>query len=610
MKQNQWKNILPCIWSTAGIFVFSGILFLLYQLSQYLLFRLGGIFLLLLATVNLLLLLFGWEPKSTGKDAESAEPSQSERVTAAAANEGEKVEPQGAEKKAKRRSAWRKVDWGGRVKSCLRAVGQFFAKIWRHLQGCLLAKVLIGGFIWFGAGAWSTPATETLAYWHLVLLVAAFVLAIVLDKLCKHTEAKNSFCAMLLRNARAFFALAKLILAVTAIAVMLRLLNIFDIQKYVIYGLTVLFYYVGALIVASLVVRFIRKEMATAPGIVIFLPFLNADIKELAVLSFLEENTGITLRSLWSIKYVKSILPYTVLIAALLFWVSTGIVYVQSHQEAAVYRLGVLQEQVLEPGLHFRLPYPLEQAEVYDTKTVNKVTIGYKSSENIDNVWTEAHGDSEYKLLLGSGNELVSINLRVEYRIKDLKQYLSVSTTPERLLEAKAYELITDRTINTDLETILSTNRETFATTLHEQLTEEIDELGLGIEVVDVIMESIHPPVDVAQVYQDFIGAEIDAERLILDAEAKAAVKVAEAESEARDLINIANVEYYQKLAAAKTEIAEFMAAVDASNAFPDEYSYYRYLEAIGTAYQKSKLIILGDGVDGARLYFGDIPGN
>jgi len=596
MKRNQWKNILPCIWSTAGIFVFSGTLFLLYSMSRYLPLQLGGIFLLLLGVVNLLLLLFGWEPPSAAAEEDRGAPEEA-RTT---------VSAEGEQKAPKRSMPRDRIDWKKALKASARALVRLLLRIYRPLQIVLLAAALIGSFFWFGAMAWSAPAEATPAYWHLVVLVAAFVVAIILDKLCKHTKTENRFCAMLLRNARAFFALTKLILVVSAVALTLKVLRIFDIQTYVIWGLTALFYYVGVLIAVSLTARIIRKELSSAPGIVIFLPFLNADIKELAVVSFLEENTGITLRSLWSIKYVQSILPYTVLIAALLFWCSTGIVYVQSHQEAAVWRLGALQEEILEPGLHLRLPYPLEKAEVHNTKTINKVTIGYNSTENVDNVWTEAQ-EEEYKLLLGSGNELVSINLRVEYRIKDLRKYLTVSASPDKLLEAKAYELITDRTINTDLETILSTNRETFATTFHTQLTEELDRLDIGVEVVNVIMESIHPPVEVAQVYQDFIGAEIDAERLILDAEAKAAVTVAEAQSAARDLINTANVDYFQKLAAAKTEIAEFMAAVDASNAFPDEYSYYKYLNAIGSAYQKAKLIIVGEGVDGTRLYYGNL---
>ena len=350
----------------------------------------------------------------------------------------------------------------------------------------------------------------------------------------------------------------------------------------------------------------IKKEIATSPGIVIFLPFLGGDIKELEVLAFLETNTGITLRSLWSMRFIKSILPYTAILGAILLWLSTGLVYVQSHQEAAVYRFGHLQEETLSPGLHMTFPWLIDKTEIHDTETIRKVTIGYKADENVDNVWTEAHGGNEYKLLLGSGKELVSINLRVEYKISDLKQYLSLSSSPDSILEAKAYELILSRTINTDLESILSTNRESFAKSLEAELSESVERVGMGLEIVSVIMESVHPPVEVAEVYQAFIGAEIDAEEMILTAQGEASQIVASAETGAKIAINDAKVDYFEKVSAAKVEISEFMAAVEASEAFPNEYAYYRYLGAISKAYSSSKLIILGDGVDGTRLYYGN----
>lgn len=102
----------------------------------------------------------------------------------------------------------------------------------------------------------------------------------------------------------------------------------------------------------------------SAPDVVILLPFINGDIKELAVLSFLEENTGITLRSLWSLKFVKRILPYWIA-SALLFRGSTGIAYVESRQEAEIYRVGILREEMPEQRLHLTLPCPIDRSEAF-----------------------------------------------------------------------------------------------------------------------------------------------------------------------------------------------------------------------------------------------------
>ena len=589
MNQKRASSLMPILVSTCGIFSFFGILLFLYRSGNYLPFLPAAIFFLLLGSVNLLLWLFR-------KDIplKAAAPLSDE-----AGNEGT----------SSTESGWKKR--GTSILTVLRKLSHLLGIAYNRLRvklaGIFLLGALVGTCIWFGVRAFAEPTVPTPAYWHLVVLVALFIIAIILDKLCKHTVSNDRFVTALLKNFRAFFNLAKIVTLLLAVAVALIMLNIYDIQKYLIYAFAVLFYYVATMILVSLAVHMLRRELDTSPTVVILLPFFGADAKELSVISFLEENTGITLRSLWSIKYVRKILPITVLGMLFLLWFSTGIVYVESHQEAVVYRLGSMQDQTLEPGLHLTLPYPFDKTEIYNTKTINKITIGYKSDENVDNVWTKDHGDSEYKLLLGSGNELVSLNLRVEYRIDDLKEYLQNTTSPDRIVEAKAYELTTSRTMTTDLQTLLTVDREKFANDFREDLAAAVDESNTGIEIVNVIMESIHPPVEVAQVYQDFIGVGIDAERILIEARAQAAVRGFEATSQRIQILNSANTVYYNRVATARSEVAEFMAAVEAYNGNPETYTYYKYMEAIGTAYQGANLVILGKGVDGSRIIWGTL---
>ncbi len=591
MNKQSASRRLPLLLSTGGIFIFFGIMFYLYQSGSYLPFLLGSIFFLLLGAINLILWLFRKEIplKEIVKD----EDTQSDASPAPEANQ--------------KKSAT--VGFGKAILSGLsklpRLLGTYYNRTRGRIAALLLFAALIGACVWFGIRAFGQTPAHTLAYWHLVVLVATFIIAIILDKLCKHTESDDGFATALLKNFRAFFNLVKIVTLLCAVAVALVMLNIYDVQKYLVYALAVLFYYVAAMILISLSVRILRRELSVSPTVVILLPFFGADAKELSIISFLEENTGITLRSLWSIKYIRKIFPVAVLGTFLLLWFSTGIVYVESHQEAVVYRLGTMQEETLEPGLHLTLPYPFDKAEIYNTETINKITIGYRSDENVDNVWTKDHGDSEYKLLLGSGNELVSLNLRVEYKIGDLKEYLQNTSTPDRIVEAKAYELTTNRTMTTDLHTLLSVDREEFANSFLKELDAAVKSSNTGIEIVNVIMESIHPPVEVAQVYQDFIGVGIDAERIIIEAEARAAVRGFEAESQRIQILNSANTVYYDRIASARSEVAEFMAAVEAYNGNPDTYTYYKYMDAIGNAYRSANLVILGNDIDGSRIIWG-----
>ncbi len=438
-----------------------------------------------------------------------------------------------------------------------------------------------------------------------VVLLFFFIVYIAAEKWLKHTEEGDTRVLALLRNLRGALAISRFAMLLTIVSAVLKILNIYDAQKWLSWALAALWIYASVFVTLSLLVLFIKKEVLTSPKINVPLPFAGGGDRDLGVLSYLEENTGITMRSLFSLRMARAILPYTLLVAVLLFWFSTGIMQIESHQEGAVYRLGRLEEKTLDPGLHITLPWPLDKTEVYNTSSLSKMTIGYRSATDTDNTWTGNHGNNEYKLLLGGGDELVSINLRLEYRISDLGSYLTGSAAPERLLEALAYEIVTDRTTNTDLEELLSADRSKFAEDIRADIEKRLELNPIGLSVVSVVLESIHPPVEVAAIYQRIISAEIESEKYILDAEAKAAVALWGATAKYDTALSAANAEYYTKTATAKADVAHFMASVGADREASDSYRYYKYLKAIGGAYQGSRLVIVGEGIDSSNIYFG-----
>lgn len=447
---------------------------------------------------------------------------------------------------------------------------------------------------------------------HAVFLIILFVVITILERLCKHSKDNTRFVTAILSNCRIFFTVLSAQTVLAAACVIVEVLQLVNIQKYIGYIYTGIFFYYVVFVTLSLLIIIMRKELTVAPYLHVPVPFVKREIdgEEKSFVEYLEENTGITLRSLWSIKYIREITPSILFMIGLLLWLSTCIIQVETNQQAAVYRIGKLQDRILEPGLHLTLPYPFDKVEIYDTETVNKTTIGYKAEENADNIWTEGHQGEEYKLLLGGGDEVVSINLRLEYKISDLKLYLTTATSPESMMQALAYELVTDQTIATDLSSLMSADRDAFSENFQKELGKLLEEKEIGLEVVAVVLESIHPPVEIAWVYQELISAEIKAEKYMVNAEDVAAVTIAQAETTYDTTVGTAQVSYEEKVAAAKASITEFMASVEAYNASSDAYKYQKYLAAVRKAYGNANLVILGEGVDQSAIYFGNIAGS
>lgn len=585
---NRKQGVLTALLSALLLLASSATFIVFYFLTRYLPFVLMGFAVLMPSAVYTWLFLIGF---LRAPQEEIAVPP---------------TEEEGAERKKRSLSERLAALGHGIVRILRRFEGFLYARrFWLIILPTLVAVGLAHLFFW-GLMARMTSVYKV-GYLASVLLLALFVLSVIFDKWCKHVSCDDAYFSAVLRDLRSALGVARLSILLTLLVIVIRQLGFYELQKWLVIALGVIFVYETVFLLLSLAVSAIRRELTSKPDLAVPMPRLLGASHDLGVLSYLEENTGITMRSLWSMRFIKMLLPYTVVFGCLILWFSTGLIQIESHQQGAVYRFGRLQDRVLEPGIHMTLPWPMDRISVYDTDTVKKITVGYKSTEAADNTWTGNHGNSEYKLLLGSGDEVISINLRLEYRISDLSEYLRNSAAPEKLLEAKAYELVIDHTIKSDLETLLAVDRSAFAADFYEDLKQSIAPYHTGIEVVSVVLESIHPPVEIASVYQGVVSAEIQAQRLIFEAEAKASVALADAQAAYDSAVGTATSAQYTQVAQAQADVAEFMASVSADGTYPDAYRYYKYMNAIKNAYGNVRLIIVGNGVDSSNLYLGNL---
>lgn len=467
--------------------------------------------------------------------------------------------------------------------------------------GLIVAAVNV--FYWLSA---ATSQTANEGYYVPVVLAVLVVAAVTAEKWGNHAAKEESaYQAAVIRNLCSAVNLTRWILLLLTVFSVVNLLGLYDATPVLKVILAVAFIYETVKLLWALVQRLVRGELTSQPDFPLGL--FGARTEDTDLLTYMEENTGITMRSLWSMRYILNLLPAAVMGVALVLWLSTGIVTVGANQEGALYRTGKLQPQPLGPGLHLTFPWPVDRVEIYDTQSIGTVTIGYIPEGDVDNLWTEDHGIEEYRLLLGSGDEMVSINLKVQYKIDNLYDYISSSAAPESLLQAKAYEIVTERTIVSDLETLLAVDRKAFAESFRQELTEKIAAHRTGLQVVDVVLESIHPPIEVADVYQSIISAGIAADELIINAENSANQSVLKAQADYITAVSDATVAQHEAIAAAKAEVAEFMASVAADSAYSAEYRFYKYMNALMQAYGNAKLILVGEGVDASNLYIGSI---
>ena len=585
MKNKKLKMLLPPIISLIVAVGCGFGMLCLYKLTKYLPLYLLGLTLLLPSAVNISLFILKIPTKRKEKKAVTAEAEP---------------EAESEEKKFKKL-----------LRSARKLLGSFFGRLCAKIDGEKTLKYLsyliaavpfLAIQYFFAISLKASTSLYTVNYAYAVLLIALFLLFIVLDKWMLHNEDADEYASALGSNIRSILALTRLALILIIPTIFIKLLGFYELQKYVVIAVAIIFYWSSLFTLLSYIARAIRHELATLPDIRVPAPFSGGSGKDMGILSYLEENTGITMRGLWSVKLMGKLIIPSLIAVFLLFWISTGIVEIGAGQRGALYNFGKLQSEPLEPGLHLTLPWPFGKTVIYNTDAVSSITIGYRSDTSGDNVWTQTHGSEEYELLLGGGEELVSINLCIEYKISDLYTYLINCARPESLLEASAYELVADKTIITDLDTLLSVDRDQFAAEFMVDLREKIKERNTGLEIVSVVLESIHPPLGIADIYQRLVSAEIEAQTRIMYAKTYAAVRVLEAETNYNTNISVATSEQLNKIASAQAEVAEFMASVAADQSNSEAYRYYKLINAAKDKYGNANIIIVGSDIDDSRI--------
>jgi len=278
-----------------------------------------------------------------------------------------------------------------------------------------------------------------------------------------------------------------------------------------------------------------------------------------SVASTIDYQFGFQVSQTWFYKLLEKAIVPLVLFAAVTLYLLSCIVVVAPNEEAIIEHFGnpvsdANDIRLVGPGLTFKWPWPIDIAYKYPTKKVMELHIGYvpkvdpKTKEAIREplLWGRTHFQEEYSVIVAGrysgGNlaeaagpiSLVKANVPVQYRIKDLYSYLYNHSEPEKLLEAICYHELAKFAASAKVEvddqdqgggnlkeSLLGAGRTEAKKVLSDNIQKAADRAGLGVEIVFLGLQGIHPTVEVAADYQKVVGAIQKKQAIILQAQAE-----------------------------------------------------------------------------------------
>ncbi len=264
---------------------------------------------------------------------------------------------------------------------------------------------------------------------------------------------------------------------------------------------------------------------------------------------------GFEVSDSWFYRQLAKAIPPLILVGLLVLFGLTSAVLVAPHQRAVITRLGTLTDNsVVEPGLHWKLLWPLGKVYKYDAYRVHELNVG-SSAENFQRdvavLWTTQHsGEGEQYMVTApskhAGEEDTAIEAAagelagglgvVKYRIADdgLLDY-SVLAMDDAKYPAELLKALAERRFNTyfathDIDSLLTTARVEAGELLREQIQADADAMSVGVEVVYIGLEAIHPPRegDVAKKFHEQIDARQEKTTKIQEARRKAVAQLAQ----------------------------------------------------------------------------------
>jgi modulator of FtsH protease HflK len=311
-----------------------------------------------------------------------------------------------------------------------------------------------------------------------------------------------------------------------------------------------------------------------------------------AVKSF-EDLLGVKLHEVWIIRYLRQTVELIVIGTVVLGWLSTCFTSVPAGSRAVRMFFGRYQPVPLAPGLHVTWPWPIEQLEIVETETVHQISLGFDKDLSGPVLWNEPHFEGEKNLLVGDGESLLTIDVPIFYRISDPVRYLETTTDAEQALLALAERKLIQVAASRDSFQIMTEQRAEIARQLRESLQKEVDQFGLGLEIVFVGLKDVHPPVDVAPAYQEVVSAQEEKDRTIDLARASRAKVLPEAQAQANRIRIEQDAIYKQRVAAAQGEAARFSAIVQADRENSAVFRFRLKLDVIEQVLGKPNKTIL-----------------
>ncbi len=300
------------------------------------------------------------------------------------------------------------------------------------------------------------------------------------------------------------------------------------------------------------------------------------------------------------------IAPLLVVLAALIFALTSWF-QIESDAVGVVTQFGRF-DRIVEPGLHWKLPFGVERVDEVAVKHVNKAEFGFRTAEvrGPRTRYDDRNFPDESLLLTGDLNT-ADVEWIVQYRISDPEKYLFRVRDPDHTLRDLARAVMSSVVGDHSVLEVLTEGRRSVNEESHAELQKLVDLYEMGMTIETVQLQNVLPPEKVRASFNDVNQAEQERARTENEAWQEYNKTIPLAEGEALKLKQQAEGYAVDRVNRATGETARFLALLAEYKKSPEVTRKRLWLETVARVLPAlGRKVIVDDDVKGVLPLFGD----
>ena len=245
-----------------------------------------------------------------------------------------------------------------------------------------------------------------------------------------------------------------------------------------------------------------------------------------------------------------------------LLWLGSGLYVVGPGERGVVLLFRAATAEQTEPGLRYRLPWPIQSHAVVDIAQVRRAEVGFRTVADVS-IERGAKGGTrtvpQEALMLTGDENIVELQFFVQYRIQDPVKFLFGANDPEGILHTSAEVALRSAVGRNTIDYTMTDGRVEVQEQAKTALQELLDAYHTGLLVSEARLLVVDPPSEVRDAFHDVVRALEDRDRLVKEADGYREGVVPNARGEAAQMVQQAEGYKAQRVIRAQGDAERFL---------------------------------------------------